>query len=380
MRQDPASPDPAERMLMSLVGIRSDVGSDMKPVVECAAKFLGEYGIPVRKYYFSPDAPCLVARLKAAGDKGNAADSLVLHCHLDTAGFNRESWKADPVAGLDLGDRIYGRGTLDCKGLAAVWISIMGRLVGRNERLPFDVVLVMVSDEESDGQAGTTALLSETDECDKAFLAIGEGGGYPIRSGKYTYYTLQTGEMEEWRFRKAPEAHPGRGNLFSIVRAFWNGVYARETIAFALRDALGIKDERRKLAMHPFIQKCAQGNSWYRQPLGTVPRSFRRAGECRQIIETGTPGGTRPGLLSARRALRSVDGKARILPLATLGHSDNRHFRLKGIPTLGFFPLRSGNSLKGCHGDNEYITKASLRFAEDVLEAMIMEIKEAVSG
>ena len=64
----------------------------------------------------------------------------------------------------------------------------------------------------------------------------------------------------------------------------------------------------------------------------------------------------------------------KLLPVITPGYSDNRLFREKGIPTLGFFPLDIKNNISGIHGANEYISFKSLKFSYEVLSKIIYHI------
>ncbi len=380
MRPEPRKNESAEQILKELVRIRSDVGSDMEPVVQRATGFLEGMGLQVHRYAFSHDAPCIVARYCANTAAGSEGGSLVLYCHLDTAGFDSEKWRVSPLSAQEVNGRIFGRGTIDCKGLAAVWISLLGKLSARNEILPFDLVFVAVSDEESDGDAGIAALLSKTEEFADSFLVLSEGGGFPLRSGRLTYYTVQTGEMEKWVFAGKPLSRPRKYRPGAMIEGFRHWVYTAETVGYFVRTRIGLRDPARMLESDPMEQEAAEGMNWYRAPLGSVPRSFSSPDTVASFIGSGIPGSSRIGLKAVRRALRSEDTNARVLPLVTRGHSDNRHFRMRGIPTLGFFPLIPGNSVSGCHGDNEYIAVESLHFAEEVLESTILGLKEAVGG
>jgi acetylornithine deacetylase/succinyl-diaminopimelate desuccinylase-like protein len=380
MRPEPRGIEPALRILEELVRIRSDSGSVMGPVVERAAGFLEGMGLSVNRYAFSTEAPCIAARYRARADADIGHGCLVLHCHLDTAGFDAEKWRVDPLSAKQIGGRIFGRGTIDCKGLAAVWISLLGEYAVGKVEFPFDLVFVAVSDEESEGSAGVAALLAETREFDEAFLVMGEGGGYPLRSGKRTYYTVQTGEMEKWVFKNGRQSKPRKIRPCALIDGLRRRAYTKETVEYRLRARIGLSDPGRRLSPEPMQQEFADGTSWYRADLGVRPRGFRSACAAALEVETGIPGASRIGLKAVRRALRRADGTARILPMVTVGHGDNRYFRIRGIPTLGFFPLAPGNSVAGCHGENEYLSTESLRFAKEVLGSTIQGLKEAFGG
>ena len=349
--------------------------------MERAAGILMDMGLPVARYAFSLESPCIVARYSAHSGKSSGIGSIVLYCHLDTATYETGKWRVDPLSATEIKGRIYGRGTIDCKGLAAVWLSLLQKISAREEDFPFDLVFVAVSDEEKAESVDMETLLEKTKEFEGTFLVLGEGGGVPLRSGNLTYYTLQTGEMERWTFETAPNAKPQRYRLGTLLEGFWCRAYTRETLGFLVRGILGFRDPDRTLESNPLEQERAEGLIWYRTAFGKCPQPFRSSNNVvTKIVATGVPRASNIGIKTARRVLRRIDRKFRALPLVTRGYSDNRCFRIRGIPTLGFFPLSTGNSLAGCHRENEYISIKSLHFAEEVLESMLMEFKEAIGG
>lgn len=57
--------------------------------------------------------------------KGKSDDAIILHSHIDTANYNAENWLFQPQKATLVNNCIVGRGTLDCKGLVAIWMDIM---------------------------------------------------------------------------------------------------------------------------------------------------------------------------------------------------------------------------------------------------------------
>lgn len=377
MRRNLDHDDEIRDILATLVRVRSDPGSDMARIVASAAGFLDHESLDSRVYWVDKPYPCLVTRYKARS--GDQQSCLVLHCHLDTAGAKPEAWRVDPFSAAEVKERVFGRGTIDCKGLAAIWIALMVDFARAKEVFPFDLLLVASSDEESGGE-GVSRLVSETSEFRGAFLVIGEGGGIPLRSGGLRFYTLQTGEMEHSLLERSCGLKPRPLGLFGISRGLACRALTLETLWYSLRARVGMRDPKRSLVPGPLAREWVDDVSWAKSPLFAGGKAPVEMGRCLTRIPSGFAKGSRLGLRSARRALRRFDRKARILPLITVGYSDNRHFRQAGIPVMGFFPLAEGNSIAGCHGNNEYISHASLRFAENVLKTTILEMKEAVGG
>ena len=65
--------------------------------------------------------------------------------------------------------------------------------------------------------------------------------------------------------------------------------------------------------------------------------------------------------------LNNINPKYKLLPIITPGYSDNRYFRQRGIPAIGFFPLDIKNNISGIHGNNEYISFKSLTLSYNIL-------------
>lgn len=375
MRDAPYDLEGSADILRALIRIRSDTGSDMGPVVDYSATLLEQGGLEVRRYGFKAEAPCLVARYRQHGGEG-PRPLLVLACHLDTAGFDESQWRVDPLGAAVVKDRVFGRGALDCKGLAALWMGLLLRYAREGRRFPFDLAFAASTDEECEGGDGIKALLANTDEFAGAFLALGEGGGFPITRGDCRYYTVQTGEMGE--IPLGDEASAGlRRPWLELLSAFSRGAFTWETLAFALLHGRGHGNGRR-LEHSPLSLRIVEGERVFRARSRCSVERHRADGGPGGWVEAGAPGAEPATLRALRHAIRSVDSGARPLPLVTQGRSDNRHFRLAGIPALGFFPLDAANALSGMHGPNEYVSLASLDLAERMLDALIRGLADEV--
>ncbi|MEW6548536.1 MAG: M20/M25/M40 family metallo-hydrolase [Spirochaetota bacterium] len=373
MRLESTGNERLKAILKSLVRIRSDSGSDMSEIIRAAQAFLKQEGIDTRIYWDDSKTPCLVARYKRRNGKDGIGESLGLHCHLDTAEAGSEGWRVDPLSAQEIKGRIFGRGTLDCKGLAAVWIDLFLDFSSAADDLPFDLLLVMSTDEETGGES-IKRLLSETQEAHGCFLILGEGGGFPILSGKATFYTVQTGEMERTSIKGTSGLNSTNLSIQEIVMGIRRRMITRETLLFWIRRAMGLKDASRSLVASPLRAEMRGSDGVYLSPLS------RKASPTRQNNGSTRGKALTLGLNAMRKALRLVDKNFRILPLVTPGTSDNRHYRNYGLPVLGFFPLCRSNSISGYHGANEYILTESLDLAKDILRNTVIAIKEAIDG
>jgi acetylornithine deacetylase/succinyl-diaminopimelate desuccinylase-like protein len=98
--------------------------------------------------------------------------------HLDVVGADPESWSTPPFEPTVRGDYLYGRGTIDDKGMLAAAATAFRLLARDREALRRDVIFLGTADEEAGGAEGIDALLAERPELiSDAEFAINEGGG-----------------------------------------------------------------------------------------------------------------------------------------------------------------------------------------------------------
>jgi acetylornithine deacetylase/succinyl-diaminopimelate desuccinylase-like protein len=91
---------------------------------------------------------------------------------------SRQEWDPaiDPFSGTTRDGYIYGRGTLDLKGLGITHLMIFILLHRLKVPLKRDVILLVVADEEAGGHYGAAWMLQKFPELLKSNLVLGEGG------------------------------------------------------------------------------------------------------------------------------------------------------------------------------------------------------------
>jgi succinyl-diaminopimelate desuccinylase len=116
-----------------------------------------------------------------AGSRGSRPRILLL-AHLDTVPAGDASgWKHDPFGGEIVGNRIYGRGALDCKGRIAGYFFAQLALMKTLRELPFEVCVAATADEEIGGTTGAKYHLENGNlDCD---YCIGEGYTWEVFNG-----------------------------------------------------------------------------------------------------------------------------------------------------------------------------------------------------
>ena len=129
-------------------------------------------------------------------------DGLLLFNHIDVVPANNRGWTHPPFAAdIDL-NQMYGRGTLDMKGIAIC--ELMAFIdVARSHRTPErDVVFLAVADEEEGGKLGTLWLLEHRpDIFEGIHYAINEGGITETTQERIAYFGIEIGTKMTVRLR-----------------------------------------------------------------------------------------------------------------------------------------------------------------------------------
>src|SRR5262249_57441879 len=86
----------------------------------------------------------LVARLRGTG----ARRPLLLLAHLDVVEARREDWSTDPFTLLEKDGYFYGRGTIDDKAMAAIFVDSLIRLRREGFAPDRDLIVALTADEE----------------------------------------------------------------------------------------------------------------------------------------------------------------------------------------------------------------------------------------
>jgi acetylornithine deacetylase/succinyl-diaminopimelate desuccinylase-like protein len=146
----------AVRTIQSYVRIdTSNPPGDVTKAADFLAGILQREGIPVTRYESGPGRSILVARLKGTGP---AKPLLLLH-HMDVVPTDPSRWQHNPF-GAEIADgKIWGRGSIDMKGLGVVQLMSFITLKRQNVPLARDVILMAVPDEEVGGALGARWML-----------------------------------------------------------------------------------------------------------------------------------------------------------------------------------------------------------------------------
>src|SRR5260370_28659706 len=123
---------------------------------EAAAKYIAgilqREGIKSELLPIAPGRSALVARLNSS-PFADPSKALLLVAHMGVVGVERAKWTVDPFGAVAKDGYIYGRGTIDDKGMLAANLAAFIAVKRVNARLNRDVIFLATDDEEGGGEA-----------------------------------------------------------------------------------------------------------------------------------------------------------------------------------------------------------------------------------
>ena len=441
MTQDTRRADPAldwDRLTEEATRLLSDYirvdtvnppGNETRGCEFYAAIFDRE-GIPYELYDPGENRATLVARITSDGARGKP---LILLNHTDVVPFERSHWTEDPLGGAVKGGFVWGRGTIDMKGMGIM--ELISFLLHKRLGLELhrDLVFIAVADEEAGSAYGVEFLAREHEDllldCD---YVINEGGGGSTEVLGKQRPVINIGVSEKgplWLTLRA-KGRPGHGSVphddnaadrlvralariqewkrplepAPEVREYFAQLHAAGIIDHAPTDEVlaQIAEEHprfRSVQMnsislttlnagvkHNVIPAEATATLDVRLVPGYDPDRF--VDELRTVIdddkvavervfESSTPPSRLDTELYAvmTRAAKDAIEDVVVVPGVSTGFTDSRVFRRLGIPAYGFVPWLLGPEEQGrAHGNDERISIDNLRLGMQILHATIRGI------
>jgi len=398
---------PAE-LLQRLIRFKTvNPPGDEEECIRYVAGLLGEYGIESQLFAKVPGRPSLVARVKGEG----SAPPLLLYGHVDVVPApDEELWEHPPFSGENAGGYIWGRGALDMKGGVAMMIAALLKAKAEGLRLPGDVILCVVSDEENGGDFGARFMVEEHPEWFAGVrYAIGEFGASSLYLAGRRFYPIMVAEKQICHLEaiiKGKGGHgsmPVRGQAMAKLGAL---LQALDRKAFPVRLTAATRGMLQAIAaalpgLKGALLKGFFGSSLAEPILtalgpkagilhavlrNTVSATVIRGGESTNVIPSEIvvrlDGRILPGCTSAdflaelrtvlgddlelkitrhdpgvgeadlglfevlRSVLRAADPEGFPIPFLLPGVTDGRHFARLGIQTYGFLPMRLPEDFK----------------------------------
>src|SRR5215472_14448945 len=129
----------------------SNPPGDVTKAADYLADILKREGIEATRDQSAPGRAFVLARLKGDGSGGKA---IVLESHMDVVPTDPSRWSRDPFAAEIADGKMWGRGTIDMKGIGVSYLYAFIMLHRSHVSLTRDVLLLLVPDEEIGGGLG----------------------------------------------------------------------------------------------------------------------------------------------------------------------------------------------------------------------------------
>ncbi|HUF76350.1 MAG TPA: M20/M25/M40 family metallo-hydrolase [Longimicrobiales bacterium] len=190
----------ARQLLAELVAINTTDSErgDNTAAARLLERYLLEAGLPREDVHVlvPADAPTkgnLVARYRG---RATGRAPLLLLAHIDVVEALREDWSPDldPFQLTERDGWLYGRGVVDDKDEAAIYVVNLIRMHREGYRPDRDVIVALTADEEGGPRNGVQFLLDEHRELIAAEYALNEGGGGMERAGRKLSNNVQAAE------------------------------------------------------------------------------------------------------------------------------------------------------------------------------------------
>ncbi len=182
------------------------------PSIKVIEKFLQDKGITtITITETAPNRANLFCKI--AGSNPKAHSLLLGPSHVDVVPIsNPQDWSVDPFAGIIKDGFMYGRGVLDMLSIVAAQVVTFCKIFTEKIPLEGDLMLLIVSDEESGGKFGTNHFLQQNSELlqvdQHKIYAITEGGGLVLYN---KLLLLRVGERGVFWRRLLFKGTPGHG-------------------------------------------------------------------------------------------------------------------------------------------------------------------------
>lgn len=359
---------------------------------------------------------------------------LVVHGHIDVVPAFREDWSVDPFGAEINGGMIWGRGAVDMKGIDAMYLAAVGRMIRDGRKPARDIVLAFFADEEHGGGRGAKWMAdNHADDFRGATEAISEVGGFSIQVRDRRVYLIQTAEKGIQWLRLVANGRQGHGSLvhddnavthlagaLSRIGTYEWPVDVSPTVERLLRgtaEILGrdystdpetlralvaelgsigaMVDASLRNTSNPTMMDAGyKTNVIPDTATGYVDTRFLM-GQQEQVLRTvedlaGTHVKVEPYIMERAldapfdspvvdrmiAAVRADDPEAVVLPYSLMGGTDNKHLAGIGITGYGFAPLRLPPELDFArlfHGIDERVPIDALTFGTSVMETFLAD-------
>ena len=183
------------------------------PAAKAIAERMKAEGFPESDIHVLGAAPHkmnVVVRYRGTGKH----KPLLLLAHLDVVEAKRSDWSMDPFVLNEKDGYYYGRGTIDDKAQAAIWIANLIRYKREGWKPDRDIIVALTADEEGGGPYnGAAWLVKNRRDLIDAEYCLNEGGwGYMV-NGKKVSNNIQVSEKYVLSYRFEVKNKGGHSSL-----------------------------------------------------------------------------------------------------------------------------------------------------------------------
>jgi acetylornithine deacetylase/succinyl-diaminopimelate desuccinylase-like protein len=246
---------PEVTALQELVRIDSSKPEGVAAAARWVAAYLERNGVRAELIESAPSMLNVYARIEGR-DPGGA---LMLFNHLDVVPPG-EGWSVPPFEARILGDRMYGRGTLDMKALTICQLAAFVE-VAKSGRMPaHDLVFLATAEEERGSREGMQWLLAHRpDVFEGVAYGITEGGITELIGERLTYFGIEIGGKQ---FVQAVISAPSLDALRSARRMLEPSIFPRQPT-------------RVVPAVRSYFQQVAPARMQFRDALADIDTTIR---------------------------------------------------------------------------------------------------------
>jgi acetylornithine deacetylase/succinyl-diaminopimelate desuccinylase-like protein len=176
-----------------------------------------------------PDHPKEGGLVAVLAGTSKTAKPMLLLGHLDVVEAKREDWTRDPFKLIEDNGYFYGRGTMDMKGLDAIWIDALMRFKQGGYHPKRTIKMALTCGEETTyAFEGAQWLAENRPQLIAAAFALNEsGGGRTDGHGKLLTQSIQVGEKAAQNYR-----------LETVNAGGHSSIPIRDNAIYQLADAL----------------------------------------------------------------------------------------------------------------------------------------------
>jgi acetylornithine deacetylase/succinyl-diaminopimelate desuccinylase-like protein len=133
---------------------------------------------------------------------------------MDVVGADPMDWTHPPFSGAIADGYVWGRGTLDTKGLGVMYLLALEKLIREGSRFRRPVVFLAVCDEETGGSQGMGWLVEHhLEELNPAWVWDEGGGGFKGLMGERLMFGIAVAEKQIQHLRLVATGQTGHGSM-----------------------------------------------------------------------------------------------------------------------------------------------------------------------